>query len=32
MNRVVSLDDGVVMVVTDLHGDWPLYERYRTLS
>ncbi len=31
MNRVVSLDDGVVMVVTDLHGDWPLYERYRDI-
>ncbi len=30
-NRVVSLDDGVVMVVTDLHGDWPLYQRYRDI-
>ncbi|HOU14559.1 MAG TPA: metallophosphoesterase [Anaerolineae bacterium] len=30
-NRVVSLDDGVVMVVTDLHGDWSLYERYRDI-
>lgn len=29
--RIVNLDDGVVMVVTDLHGDWPLYERYRDI-
>jgi len=28
-NRIVSIDSGVVMVVTDLHGDWPLYCRYR---
>ncbi|MFN2283634.1 MAG: metallophosphoesterase [Anaerolineae bacterium] len=27
--RVVNIDSGVVMVVTDLHGDWPLYQRYR---
>ena len=25
------MDDGVVMVVTDLHGDWPLYQRYRDI-
>lgn len=30
-NRIVSLDSGVVMVVTDLHGDWPLYQRYRDI-
>jgi hypothetical protein len=27
--RVVNIDHGFVMVVTDLHGDWPLYQRYR---
>ena len=27
--RVVSLDAGVAMVVTDLHGDWDAYRRYR---
>lgn len=27
--RLISLDAGVVMVVTDLHGDWPLYRHYR---
>ena len=27
--RVVNIDSGVVMAVTDLHGDWPLYQRYR---
>ena len=27
--RVVNIDAGVVMAVTDLHGDWPLYQRYR---
>ena len=27
--RVLSLDGGVVMVVTDLHGDWRAYCRYR---
>jgi len=27
--RVVSLDDGVAMVVTDLHGNWDDYRRYR---
>ncbi len=29
--RVLSLDSGVAMVVTDLHGNWPLYARYRDL-
>jgi hypothetical protein len=29
--RIVDIDHGVVMVVTDLHGDWPLYERYRDI-
>jgi hypothetical protein len=28
-DRVVDLAEGVAMVVTDLHGDWPLYTRYR---
>jgi len=28
-SRVVDLDAGVVMVVTDLHGDWDVYRRYR---
>ncbi|MBN2005890.1 MAG: metallophosphoesterase [Anaerolineae bacterium] len=28
-NRVVSIPAGVVMVVTDLHSDWPMYQRYR---
>jgi len=27
--RVVSLEAGVAMVVTDLHGDWDAYARYR---
>jgi hypothetical protein len=27
--RVISLDAGVAMVVTDLHGDWDAYCRYR---
>jgi predicted phosphodiesterase len=27
--RIVSLDVGVAMVVTDLHGDWDAYRRYR---
>ncbi|MCJ7549355.1 MAG: metallophosphoesterase, partial [Anaerolineae bacterium] len=27
--RVVDIDTGVAMVVTDLHGDLPLYRRYR---
>ena len=27
--RVVSLELGVAMVVTDLHGDWDAYRRYR---
>jgi hypothetical protein len=27
--RVVDIDTGVAMVVTDLHGDLPLYQRYR---
>lgn len=29
LSRVVNVDHGFVMVVTDLHGDWPLYQRYR---
>lgn len=29
--RVVSLEAGVAMVVTDLHGDWDAYCRYRDL-
>jgi hypothetical protein len=29
MRRVVSLDAGVAMVVTDLHGNWDNYRRYR---
>lgn len=29
--RLVSLDRGITMVVTDLHGNWPLYVRYRDL-
>ncbi len=28
-HRVISLSKGVAMVVTDLHGDWDLYRRYR---
>lgn len=28
-SRVVSLDAGTAMVVTDLHGDWDAYRRYR---
>lgn len=28
-SRVVDLTEGQVMVVTDLHGDWDAYERYR---
>jgi hypothetical protein len=27
--RVVSLESGAAMVVTDLHGDWDAYRRYR---
>ena len=27
--RLWSLDAGVAMVVTDLHGDWDSYARYR---
>ena len=27
--RLWSLEAGVAMVVTDLHGDWDLYVRYR---
>jgi hypothetical protein len=27
--RIISLDSGVAMVVTDLHGDWDDYCRYR---
>ncbi len=30
-HRVVTLTQGVVMVVTDLHGDWDAYQRYRDL-
>jgi len=30
-SRVVDIDAGVVMVVTDLHGDWALYCRYRDM-
>ena len=30
-NRVVDIDAGIVMVVTDLHGDWALYRRYRNV-
>jgi hypothetical protein len=29
--RVISLHEGRAMVVTDLHGDWDLYRRYRDL-
>ncbi|MBN1249493.1 MAG: metallophosphoesterase [Anaerolineae bacterium] len=29
--RLISLDSGVAMVVTDLHGDWPLYQHIRDL-
>jgi len=28
-DRIRNLDAGTVMVVTDLHGDWTLYRRYR---
>ncbi|MCP4419220.1 MAG: hypothetical protein GY805_21600, partial [Chloroflexi bacterium] len=28
-HRVVNLEEGQVMVVTDLHGDWDAYQRYR---
>jgi hypothetical protein len=27
--RVLDLDSGIAMVVTDLHGDWDAYARYR---
>ena len=27
--RVVDLEEGMAMVVTDLHGDWDAYQRYR---
>ncbi|MBN1487422.1 MAG: metallophosphoesterase, partial [Anaerolineae bacterium] len=27
--QVVEINSGITMVVTDLHGDWPLYARYR---
>ncbi len=27
--RVVDLEDGIAMVVADLHGDWDTYARYR---
>ncbi len=29
MSRIVNLDQGRLMVVTDLHGDYPVYCRYR---
>ena len=29
MKRVVDLEAGIAMVVTDLHGDWDAYRRYR---
>jgi hypothetical protein len=29
MSRIVNLDQGNLMVVTDLHGDYPVYCRYR---
>ncbi len=28
-SRLWSLDAGIAMVVTDLHGDWDAYRRYR---
>jgi predicted MPP superfamily phosphohydrolase len=28
-NRVINLEEGQAMVVTDLHGDWDAYQRYR---
>ena len=28
-NRVINLTEGQAMVVTDLHGDWDAYQRYR---
>ncbi len=31
MSRILTLDSGRVMVVTDLHGDYPAYCRYRDL-
>ena len=27
--RILDLEEGVAMVVTDLHGDWDAYQRYR---
>ena len=29
MNRLRTLTEGRAMVVTDLHGDWELYSKYR---
>ncbi len=29
MNRVIDLNAGIAMIVTDLHGDWEAYVRYR---
>ena len=29
--RVIPFNSGITMVVTDLHGNWRLYERYREL-
>ncbi|VAW33282.1 hypothetical protein MNBD_CHLOROFLEXI01-5126 [hydrothermal vent metagenome] len=28
-DRVINLEEGQAMVVTDLHGDWDAYQRYR---
>ncbi len=29
--RVIDLEAGIIMAVTDLHGDWQAYQRYRDL-
>lgn len=29
MKRIIDLEAGTAMVVTDLHGDWDAYQRYR---
>jgi predicted phosphodiesterase len=29
MKRVIDLEAGTAMIVTDLHGDWDAYRRYR---
>jgi len=31
LSRVVDVTQGTLMVVTDLHGNWPLYQRYRDI-